>query len=162
MFVKVINFLCQIRGHCGRTEEDGCQSQNSLSAFIYWHWSPMSPQHRALTWAPALPTHSQRVNQQRLWMGQKEEHTDERNVKRKIEIEGQDVEKNDTERQNERGRGNCTKGLGRTYWNMREQGMNREAAKQKGETSWICKRARVPGTLNGKQVSFGCFAVSGS
>lgn len=46
-------------------------------------------------------------------MGQKEEDTDERrNVKRKIEIEGQDVEKNDTERQNERGQGNCTKGIG--------------------------------------------------
>lgn len=69
-------------------------------------------------------------------MGQKEEDTDERrNVKRKIEIEGQDVENYDTERQNERGRGNCTKGLGRTYWNMREQGVNREVAKQKRETS---------------------------
>lgn len=44
-------------------------------------------------------------------MGQKEEDTDERRkVKRKIETEGQDVEKNDTERQNERGRGN--KGTG--------------------------------------------------
>lgn len=28
MFVKVINFLCEIRGHGGRTEGDGCQPQN--------------------------------------------------------------------------------------------------------------------------------------
>lgn len=25
MFVKVINFLCEIRGHSGRTGSDGCQ-----------------------------------------------------------------------------------------------------------------------------------------
>ncbi len=28
MFVKVINFLCEIRGHGGRTQGDGCQPQN--------------------------------------------------------------------------------------------------------------------------------------
>lgn len=28
MFVKVINFLCEIRGHGGRTEGDGCQPHN--------------------------------------------------------------------------------------------------------------------------------------
>lgn len=58
MFVKVINFLGEIRGRSGRTEGDGCQPQN-LSAFIYWHWGSLSPQHRAFTWAPGLPTLTQ-------------------------------------------------------------------------------------------------------
>lgn len=69
----------------------------------------MSPQHRAFTWAPGLPTHTQGPNQQRLRVGQKKEDTDERKCKEEDEEEkkkkkrhGEDVKKDYTARDNER------------------------------------------------------------
>lgn len=43
MFVKVINFLCEIRDHGSRTEGDGCQPQN-LPLLSSTDTSSMSPQ----------------------------------------------------------------------------------------------------------------------
>lgn len=78
MFVKVINFLCEIRDHGGRTEGDGCQAQNhSLlsSADTGALWVRLT---EAFTWAPGLPAHTHGSNQQRLRVGQMREDTDER------------------------------------------------------------------------------------
>lgn len=44
MFVKVINFLCEIRGHGNRTEGECVPAPESPSAFIYWHIGSASPQ----------------------------------------------------------------------------------------------------------------------
>lgn len=83
MFVKVINFLCEIRGHRGRTEEDGCQPQN-LSAFM----GPNESTAQGLDMDTGLPTLTLHANQQRLNVSQKEDDTDER----KIEIDEEAVE----------------------------------------------------------------------
>lgn len=52
MFVKVINFLCEIRDHGGRTEGDGCQAQNH---------SPLSSTDTGTLWVHSIrPLHGHR------------------------------------------------------------------------------------------------------